>query len=576
MIDTPKKRWIVAADPITPQANQALQNYPPILRQILFNRGHATEESARQFLSAESPPGTQPENLLGMPEAVDRIFWAIQHNEPVAIYGDYDADGVTATALLTEALRSLQAQVRGYIPNRFDEGYGLNTEALDTLHSEGVRLVITVDCGIRSPEEAQHAQALGMDLIITDHHHPGPEIPVARSVINPKQPGDQYPDKNLAGVGLAYKLACALMDKASQEGLLERTIAEAEEYLDLVALGTVADLAPLVGENRSLVRAGLRYIQRPYRQGVLSLIGAAGLTPERIRSTDIGFALGPRLNAAGRLDSALAALELLTTQDVATAARLAQMLDNQNRERQQITREIQAHAEQQALAKDPQARLLFAVDASYNPGVVGLAASRLVEQYYRPAIVAHQGEEFTRASCRSIPEFHITDALDETAELLVHHGGHAAAAGFTVRNQDLPELMQRLHEIAMRELGDLDLRPTLKADVEVALREMHPDLLKILKGVQPTGMGNPEPVFVARDLKVRSKRAVGKDSTHLKLVVTDGWITFDAIAFRFGHLQSDLPERLDLMFTFEVNEYNGRQTLQLNVRDLKAAGTPDY
>lgn len=576
MIDTPKKRWIVAADPITPQANQALQNYPPILRQILFNRGHATEESARQFLAAESPPGTQPENLLGMPEAVDRIFWAIQHNEPVAIYGDYDADGVTATALLTEALRSLKAQVRGYIPNRFDEGYGLNTEALDTLYSEGVRLVITVDCGIRSPEEAQHAQALGMDLIITDHHHPGPVIPIARSVINPKQPGDQYPDKNLAGVGLAYKLACALMDKASQEGHLERTVAEAEEYLDLVALGTVADLAPLVGENRSLVRAGLRYIQRPYRQGVLSLIGAAGLTPERIRSTDIGFALGPRLNAAGRLDSALAALELLTTQDVATAARLAQMLDNQNRERQQITREIQAHAEQQALAKDPQARLLFAVDASYNPGVVGLAASRLVEQYYRPAIVAHQGEEFTRASCRSIPEFHITDALDETAELLVHHGGHAAAAGFTVRNQDLPELMQRLHGIAMRELGDLDLRPTLRADVDVALREMHPDLLKILKGVQPTGMGNPEPVFVARDLKVRSKRTVGKDSTHLKLVVTDGWITFDAIAFRFGHLQNDLPERLDVMFTFEVNEYNGRQTLQLNVRDLKAAGTPDH
>jgi single-stranded-DNA-specific exonuclease len=558
---------------LIPEADQALRNFPPILRQILYNRGYTTEEAARSFLAAEEPAGTEPENMLGVSQAVERIYWSIQHDESIAIYGDYDVDGVTATALLTEVLQSLGARVTGYIPNRFDEGYGVNNEALDTLHSQGVRLVVTVDCGIRSPEEARHARQIGLDLIITDHHHPAAEMPIAQVVINPKQPGDTYPDKNLAGVGLAYKLACALLDKASPEQ--REIIPTAEEYLDLVALGTIADLTPLVGENRALVRSGLRYIRRPYRQGVLSLIGAAGLVPNKIGASDIGFALGPRLNAAGRLDSALAALRLLTTQDVAEAAQLAQQLDNQNRERQQITRQIQAHAEQSALAEDPQALLLFAVDPSYNPGVVGLAASRLVEQYYRPAIVAYQGEEFTRASCRSIPEFHITAALDETAELLVHHGGHAAAAGFTVRNSDLPELIRRLNAIAQRELGSLDLRPTLKADAEVSLRELHPDLLHHLDGLQPTGQENPEAIFVSRGLKVTRSRTVGKDNTHLKLTVNDGWITFDAIAFRLGHLQPDLPERVDLMYSFEANEYNGKSYLQLNVRDLRPSGSSE-
>jgi single-stranded-DNA-specific exonuclease len=567
------KRWWVYPK-LPAEANQALINFPPILRQIFYNRGLQTQAEALNYLAALPPEGTQPENMLGIPQAVERIYWSIEHDEPIAIYGDYDVDGVTATALLKEVLESLGARVRGYIPNRFDEGYGVNKDALDTLYGEGVRLVITVDCGIRSPEEALYAKQIGLDLIITDHHHPAAaELPVAVAVINPKQPGDTYPDQNLSGVGVAYKLAYALLEKADPQR--RQIIPSAQEYLDLVALGTIADLVPLVGENRALVRAGLRYIRRPYRQGVLSLIGASGLTADRIVAGDISFALGPRLNAAGRLDSALAALDLLTTQDVAKAAQLAQKLDNQNRERQQITREIQAHAEQLALADDPQALLLIAVDASYNPGVVGLAASRLVEQYYRPAIVAYQGEEFTRASCRSIPEFHITNALDETADLLVHHGGHAAAAGFTVRNEDLPELIYRLRTIAERELGEKDLRHTLKADAEVSLRELHPDLLQHLEGLQPTGQGNPEAVFVSRDLRVIRSRTVGKDNTHLKLTVNDGWITFDAIAFRLGHLQPELPERIDMMFTFETNEYNGKTSLQLNVRDLKPAGAPD-
>jgi single-stranded-DNA-specific exonuclease len=342
-----------------------------------------------------------------------------------------------------------------------------------------------------------------------------------------------------------------------------------------VALGTVADLAPLSGENRALVRAGLQAMRQPRRQGLLSLIGVCGLKAGQVTATHIGFVLGPRLNAAGRLDSALAAYELLTTESVFEAGRLAQLLDGQNRERQKITREIQEHAEQLALANNPDALLLFAAHPDYNPGVVGLAASRLVDSYYRPAIVAQQGEEFTRGSCRSIPEFHITEALDQCAGLLERHGGHAAAAGFTVRNENLAMLAEQLQQIAAEQLGRLDLRPILHADAEVPLSELKPDLLNYLDWLQPTGFGNRQAVFVTRDLKVSSCRTVGREAAHLKLSVTDGWITYDAIAFRQGHWKEQMPERVDLVYTFERNEFNGRISLQLNVKDLRPAGTID-
>lgn len=565
------KRWFVPS-PIPADIANNLSGYAPVLRQILYNRGYTTHAAARQFLEAEFPPGIDPAGMSGIPQAVERVCHAIERREPIAIYGDYDVDGVTATALLTQVLARLGANVQSYIPNRFDEGYGLNNEALEALHAAGVRLVITVDCGIRSPDEARHARRLGLDLIISDHHHPGSELPDALAVINPKQAGDRYPEKDLAGVGLAYKLAAALILRL--EGGDDPALAAAGT-LDLVALGTVADLAPLTGENRALVRAGLREINQTRRQGLASLIGEAGLSPGRITAGDIGFVLGPRLNAAGRLDSALEALQLLTERSVEVTGRLAQKLSNQNRERQRIMQEIQERAEQIALAEDPGAVLLFAADANFNPGVVGLAASRLTEQYYRPAIVAQRGDEFTRGSCRSIPEFHITEALDQCADLLVHHGGHAAAAGFTVPNALLPELITRLQSIASLALGQLDLRPTLKADIDLPLCELKPDILRDLAYLQPTGIKNPSAVFVSRDLRVLNSRTVGKESAHLKLAVSDGRITYDAIAFRFGRLADQLPGRIDLMYTYEVNEYNGRSTLQLNVRDIKPAGTPD-
>lgn len=560
------KYWHIAPR-ITPEAERELDRYPPYLRQILFNRGYATAELAEEYLRGESPKGTQPFGLKGMQAAVHRVQSALERGQSIVIYGDYDADGVTATALLVTYLHGLDANVRGYIPNRFDEGYGLNNEALEILRAEGADLVITVDCGIRSPEEIAHASNLGLDIIVTDHHHPGTELPDAVAIINPKQPGDEYPHKDLAGVGLAFKLTQAL--DSSLEG--SRPV-RASDFLDLVALGTVADLAPLVGENRALVRAGIYAMHRPQRQGVLALMGAAGINPAKLNARDIGYGLGPRLNAAGRLDTALSALELLTTNEIHTAGRLAQELEVQNQERQKITREIQARAEEIALAEDPQALIIFAVHEDFNPGVVGLAASRLAEAFYRPAVVAHAGDEFTRASCRSIPEFHITEALDQCADLLEHHGGHAAAAGFTVRNQNLPELERRLRAIAQEQLRDLDLRPSLYADMEIPLHELKPEILRSLENMQPTGYGNRQAYFVSRRLRPTRYRTVGRDKSHLKLSVSDHRITYDAIAFRQGYWAENMPDYIDVFYAFEENEYNGRVNLQLNVRDIKPSG----
>jgi single-stranded-DNA-specific exonuclease len=563
---TNHKRWIIPPL-ITPEADSELSKFPPILRQILFNRGYATDADARAYLNAKPNVNTDPFQMTGMRETVDRIQFAIKNNEPIAIYGDYDVDGVTATALLVETLQKMGANVRGYIPNRFDEGYGLNTNALDELKADGVKLIITVDCGIRSPNEALHARTIGLDLIISDHHHPdGENLPVAFAVINPKQHGDIYPDKDLAGVGIAYKIAEALAGVQPSDFNLD-------SLLDLVALGTVADLAPLVGENRILVRRGLRQMQQTTRQGLFSLAGVSELKLAKVNAGHIGFMLGPRLNAAGRLKEALAAFELLTTTDVFKAGELAQMLDMQNRERQRITREMQARAEEMAMGEDPDAYLLFAAHEEFNSGVVGLAASRLTEKYYRPAIVASKGEEETRGSCRSIPEFHITDALDQCADLLVRHGGHAAAAGFTVKNENLPELVTRLKAIAADKLSQEDLKPTVTADAEVSLTDIRPDLYKnCLRYLEPTGYGNQEARFVARNVKVKNSRTVGADGKHLKLSLEDeNRFTHDAIGFRLGEWNKNIPPHVDVLFTYEPNEYNGRVSYQLNLKDLKAS-----
>ncbi len=562
-----EKRWLIPP-PLPPEAEQALQAFPPVLRQLLYNRGYSDDASARTYLKAAYDAEADPLQMQDMEAAVDRLERAVRQGERVVIYGDYDVDGVTSTALLVEALRALGADVRPYIPSRFEEGYGLNSEALTALHEAGADLVVSVDCGIRSLEEAAHARRLGLDLIITDHHHPGEELPTALAVVNPKRADDAYPEKYLAGVGIAWKLAAALGRRFPRRALLPAA------QLDLVALGTVADLAPLTGENRQLVRRGLRQMMQTSRQGLYSLAQVAGVNLQKITATHIGFMLGPRLNAAGRVDEALAAYELLTTTDFMEAGRLAQKLDVQNRVRQKLTAEVQQAAESLALAEGGDLPpLLFAVHPDFNQGVVGLAASRLVEKYYRPAVVGRQEGEVTVCSCRSIPEFHITQALDACAHLLLRHGGHAAAAGFTVANENLPALRACLLAQAAEALASADLRPVLRADMELPLRQLTPELLSHLRYLEPTGYGNPGPVFVTRGLQVRYAHPVGSEGRHLKLKLTDGQVTFDAIAFRQGHWHGQLPERVDVLYVFETNEWNGRVSLQLNIRDLRPSSS---
>lgn len=556
-----EKIWVVAEKP-KPEVDNLLAAYPSLMRQIMVNRGYSSAEDCKRFLEALPHELNQPQRIKGMQAAVDRLAFAITNGESIVIYGDYDADGVTATALLVHCIQGLGGRVQAYIPDRFDEGYGLNVAALQFLRENGAAVVVSVDCGIRSLKEAAEAKAIGLDLIITDHHSPGPELPAAFALINTKQDGDDYPEKQLAGVGTAYKLACALEEKL-------RPGTPPTALLDLVALGTVADMVPLTGENRWMVRHGLNQLRRPQRQGVLSLIGVSGLKPAAVSSGDIGFLLGPRLNAAGRLETARNALNLLLTNDVFEAGRLAQYLDSQNRERQLLTRQMTEAAEEMvASQEDP--LLLVAVHEDFNPGVVGLVASRLVERFYRPAIVGQRGPEFTRCSCRSIPEFHITEALETCADLFQNFGGHAAAAGFTVSNERFNEAIKRLQTLAREQLGALTLVPTVKADAELPLNELRPDLLPHLEMVEPTGFGNPQVSLVSRGLVVRSARIVGQEGKHLKLTVTDGRITYDAIAFRQGHwMETGLPKAVDLLYRFEVNEFNGQRRLQLNVRDLK-------
>lgn len=560
MVTHVNTRWKIA-EAISEEEQRELAAYPKVLQQLMVNRGVRTAEAAEKYLNGAGSHH-DPFALKNMAEAVGRILEAIDKDQQIVIYGDYDADGVTATALLNQILTNLGANVTPYIPNRFDEGYGLNMEALDRLHAEGTDLIITVDCGIRSLDEITHAYEIGLEMIVSDHHEPAANLSDHAIVVCPKQIDDLYPEKNLAGVGVAFKIAEAL---ASQRPLKS---CQLQDVLDLVAVGTVADLVPLTGENRSLVQAGLETLRGGRRQGLFSLMQAAGVDVQNADAGSIGYGIGPRINAAGRLDQANPALDLLLSDDLLQTGMLAQQLDDLNQQRKNITQWIQEEAEKQAL-DDGDNYLLFAAHPEFKEGVVGLAASRLTESYYRPSVVGHRGEETTRASCRSIPEFHITKALDKCADLLVRHGGHAMAAGFTVRNENLDELITRLQDIARRELEGQELCPEYKADMELALHELHPDILQWIAKLEPTGQKNPSARFVSRRVRVTRSRQVGRDRSHLKMTVTDGQVFFDAIAFRQGHWYGNMPEHIDILYSYETNDFNGRVTLQLNVKDIK-------
>lgn len=564
------KHWDIK--PRVPDAQfDKFPNLPRLIVQILYNRGLSEPASVQPFLDCRGEVD-DPFGLWGMAAAVERLSHAILHQEPIIVYGDYDADGVTSTALMMQTLTRLGARVRAYIPDRFDEGYGLNEEAIYKLANMGAELILTVDCGIRSVAEVTLANALGMDVIITDHHSVGSTPPPALSIINPKQVHCNYPFKELAGVGLSYRLTQALL---TNDSLRERTNGfRAEHLLDLVAVGTVADLAPLHGENRMLVAQGLKQLNHKLRPGLAALMASVNRKVSEIDAGTIGFVIGPRLNAAGRLDSAVAAYKLLMARHELEAMSLAEQLDLQNRERQKLTTQA-VEVSRQLITERGHAPLYFIHQPEFNRGVVGLAASRLTEEFYRPTLIAWQGPDQTVGSARSIAEFHITHALDECADLLERYGGHAAAAGFTVATPQVPALRERLLDIAGRSLNTDSLRPTLTIDAELNLKGVTPQLVEQIQALQPFGYGNPRPYFASRKLTVKQVRTVGQDGSHLRLVLFDGKQAWNGIAFRLGQWAEQLTPDMavDVAYSLEFNEWNGSKTVQLNIKDLRISET---
>lgn len=565
------KRWTIA--PAVPRALLAkYQGISPILAQILYNRGLQTPEEAHHFLY-DREINTDPFAYKDMEKAVERITTAIKQHEKIAVYGDFDADGVTSTTLMMQALNALKADAIAYIPHRVDEGYGLNSPALYELASQGVKLVITVDCGIRSVQEVADGKAAGLDIVITDHHSVGPEIPEADAVVNPQQE-DCPGDTSLAGVGVAFMVVRALLLDGWRRngGSFAPYKTLVDDLLDLVAIGTVADIMPLnTPMNRNLVRRGLEVLNTAQRPGIQALLEVAGVKPGQATAMTIGFGLGPRINAAGRLDSALTAYKVLSAPTLKQARIYAEELQHLNSERQTLTRDaqrrIQAYIEDSGLGEG---NLLFAADNAVSPGIVGLVAGRLTESYYRPAVVLDQGDTESHASCRSIPEFHITHALDACAELLVRHGGHAAAAGFTILNENIDRLQSRLMEMAEAELAGRELLPELAIDMELSMRQLSMALIEELSVLEPTGNGNEQPIFLTRNVRVVESRTVGADGQHLKLrVAADNEPPIDCIGFRLGHWNDNMPDYLDVAYCLEVNEWHGRRNLQLNLKDVQ-------
>ncbi len=557
-------------DPVPPELANQLHDHP-IIATLLYQRGIDTVAAAQAFLHDAYPSGLHDPMLMrGMPEAAARIAHAIAEGELMAVYGDFDTDGVTAVTLLTQALSAMGGRILPYIPHRTREGYGLNDTAIEHLVADGVRLLITVDCGVSNVAEVERANELGLDVIVTDHHHPPAILPPALAVVNPKQSGCPYPYKQLVGVGIAFKLVQALFKMGFRLGNLR-----GRDLLDVVALGTVTDMGPLNGENRVLVKIGIDSINTTRRPGLKALIDAAGLHQGAIDSTAIGFMLGPRINAAGRLDDAVRAYELLLAEDLAAAETLANELNRTNRERQELTRQVQAAAREQAEAAGKHQQRIVVIDGEdYPAGVVGLVAGKLVEQWGRPVLLIERGERESRGSARSVAGFSIIEALTTCEDLFIRFGGHSMAAGFTIANERIPELEQRLHELADARLTDEMLIPSITIDAEIDLSAVDWTLHAALTQLEPFGQANPSPMLMSRRVQVQGAWARGSDGQHLKLLLNrEGQAPIDAIAFRLGHLAEPLRRHpwIDLAYTIEVNEWNDQRKIQLNVRDFRRA-----
>ncbi|MDP4083389.1 MAG: single-stranded-DNA-specific exonuclease RecJ [Bacillota bacterium] len=533
----------------------------PIVASLLVNRGLDTASMARDFLFAKDH-FYDPYLFEGMDIAVSRIKEAIENQEPILVYGDYDADGVSSTTVLMITLRDLGANVQFYIPNRFTEGYGPNEQAFVKAAENGIKLIITVDTGVAAVHEANIAKQLGIDLIITDHHEPGPVLPEALAIIHPKLPGSQYPFRELAGVGVAFKLAHALYGQIP------------EHLFEIAVIGTVADLVSLKDENRSIVKKGLENLKATKNVGLRTVLKLAGVHPNSINEETIGFTLAPRINAVGRLKNADLAVQLLLTEDVSEAEILAQEMEALNQTRQAIVNEITNAAIQEVEKNFPISdnKVLVIGMEGWNAGVIGIVASRLVERYYRPTIILSIDPDkgIAKGSARSIAGFDLFQNLSTCKELLPHFGGHPMAAGMTLKIDDVPKLRAHLNKLANEQLEENDLIPATILDQEIRLPEIDLSTLNEMNLLAPFGVDNPKPKVIINDVVISSMRKIGSGENHLKMTLVEDSAALDCIGFGLGSIMDHISSssKVSLIGELSINEWNNIRKPQMMIQDI--------
>jgi single-stranded-DNA-specific exonuclease len=545
---------------------------PAPVCELLVRRGLGDDATARAFLRPSFGALHPPDLLPDMTAALDRLERALDEGETLLVHGDYDADGLCSAALLARGLGELGARVEPFVPHRLRDGYDLGEGGLARAREVGAGLVLTADCGVSAVGAVEAAAGMGLDVVITDHHRPPPRLPAAVAVVDPARRDAHYPFPGLAGVGVAFKLLAGLY---ARRGVPAERL---NRHLDLVALGTVADLVPLVDENRILVRAGLEALARTRKPGLRALASVAGVElGGRVRASDVGFRLGPRLNAAGRVAASETGLRLLLAEDPREAERLAEVLELCNRERRREDRRVRAEAEAQLAERyDPERdRSVLLWGEDWHPGVIGIVASRLVERVHRPVVLVSLKEEPGRGSGRSIPGFHLHRALEGCADLLERFGGHRMAAGLEVRRERLEELRRRLEEEASRTLEADDLRPELRLDLSLPLRAVHEELFRGLEYLAPFGTGNPRPVLHVRDVRIERAVAVGPQGDHLKAVlVSDDGGRLEAIGFGLGDRRTEAASsRVEVAFELSRNRFRGRDRLQARLLDFRPLET---
>lgn len=573
------KNWLILPK-IDSEFIEKYPEYSRVVLQLLYNRGLKEKEEIEAFLNPDcAENGYDPFLFQNMRAALELIVKHIKKGDFIVVYGDFDADGVTASAILAETLSTLKANVDVYIPDRASEGYGLNNQAIDLLAQAGAKLIITVDNGIRGKDEVEYAKSLGIDVIITDHHQPSEdesELPDCL-IINPMAKGEKYPFKYLAGVGVAFKLAKALIGEAKLEESVKKKLEE--NILDLAAIGTVADCVTVLGENRIIIKEGLKIINKQNRVGLDELIKQAQVNG-RIDAWNIGWQIAPRLNAAGRLEHANTAFELLTTKNKQEAQAIAARLNGKNIERQKITNEIAEYCKQVVEKELGDDKILILADPaiisgtnSWPEGVIGLVAGRLCEQYNRPVLVITEGHGEIKGSGRSIEEFNIIKALEEIKEFFLRFGGHAQACGFTLKSKDnLPDFIKKMKRIADAILKDIDLRPRVVVEAELDLEEVSEELIKDMEKFAPFGEDNERPRFASRNAVIRDIMTMGIDGRHVKFRMGNTQAGgFWAVAFNQAETWQDLRigDKVDIVYYAEMNEFNGRREAQLKVVDIK-------